>query len=69
MKTEKDSASCPDCRSRSLHRRRRAGFWLFLAGILGKWPYRCDACGSEFFLNRRYANQRSEPARHNHPAA
>jgi DNA-directed RNA polymerase subunit RPC12/RpoP len=69
MKTEKDPAWCPDCRSRLMRRRKRVGLRLFLAGVFGKWPYRCDACGSEFFLNRRYIRQPGKAARDNIPAA
>jgi hypothetical protein len=50
-----------------MRRRKRSGLRLYLASIFGKWPYRCDACGSEFFLNRRHVNQRSKAARGSDP--
>jgi DNA-directed RNA polymerase subunit RPC12/RpoP len=67
MKTAETPALCPDCRSRDMRRRKRSGLRLYLASIFGKWPYRCDACGSEFFLNRRHVNQRSKAARGSDP--
>jgi transposase-like protein len=49
---------CPSCRSHDLRRRKRAGLKLYMASFFGRWPYRCDNCGSEFFLKRRYTSRK-----------
>jgi hypothetical protein len=46
--------SCPDCRSHAVRRRRRSGFSLYLVSLLGQWPYRCEECGTNFLLRKRY---------------
>lgn len=51
--------SCPDCRSHSVRRRKRAGFSLYLVSLLGRWPYRCEDCGTNFLLPKRYLRQKS----------
>ena len=53
-----DSTSCPDCRNREIRRRRRSNITLFLVSLLGKWPYHCEECGSDFLLAKRYVRPR-----------
>lgn len=69
MRLKEHSVSCPQCRGRVIRRRKRDSLKLVLVSIFGKWPYRCDACGSEFFLNRRYLNRRKKPVRDDSTAA
>ncbi len=49
---------CPDCRSYEVRRRKREGLRLYLASFFGAWPYRCDSCGSEFYLKKRYPHRK-----------
>jgi len=49
--------TCPSCRSQSLRRRKRVGLRMHLLSILGRWPYRCESCGMEFLLKKRYARE------------
>lgn len=49
---------CPDCRSYEIRRRKREGLKLYLASFFGAWPYRCDSCGTEFFLKKRYPHRK-----------
>jgi DNA-directed RNA polymerase subunit RPC12/RpoP len=58
MKSEGNPVACPDCRSGVIRRRKRDCFKLVLASLRGQWPYRCEACGKEFFLRRRYIGRR-----------
>jgi DNA-directed RNA polymerase subunit RPC12/RpoP len=58
MKAEENPVACPGCRSHVMRRRKRASLKLVLASIFGQWPYRCEACGREFFLSRRYVRKR-----------
>ena len=51
--------SCPDCRSHAVRRRRRSGFSLYLVSLLGQWPYRCEECGTNFLLRKRYLKPKS----------
>jgi DNA-directed RNA polymerase subunit RPC12/RpoP len=53
-------ASCPDCRSHALRRRKRSGFTLYFVSMLGQWPYRCEECGSNFLLKKRYLRANSK---------
>jgi hypothetical protein len=41
-----------------MRRRKRDSLKLLLASIFNRWPYRCEACGREFFLGRRYVRKR-----------
>jgi DNA-directed RNA polymerase subunit RPC12/RpoP len=52
--------SCPDCRSHALRRRRRSGFSLYLVSLLGQWPYRCEECGTNFLLRKRYLRSKND---------
>jgi len=52
--------SCPDCRSHSVRRRKRTGFSLYFLSLLGKWPYRCEECGSNFLLRKRYVRRKTD---------
>lgn len=49
-----EASSCPDCRSHALRRRKRSGFGLYFVSLFGQWPYRCEECGSNFLLRKRY---------------
>jgi DNA-directed RNA polymerase subunit RPC12/RpoP len=53
-------AYCPDCRSHALRRRKRSGFTLYFVSLLGQWPYRCEECGSNFLLKKRYLRAKKE---------
>ena len=52
--------TCPSCRSKTIRRRKRAGLLLYLASLTGRWPYRCESCGLEFLLKKRYVRESTE---------
>jgi len=34
-----------------------------MASILGQWPYRCEECGTNFLLRKRYLRAKKDPKR------
>jgi len=60
---------CPDCRNRSIRRRKRSNLTLYLVSLVGKWPYHCEECGSDFLLPKRYLRPRDREGNVMHSAA
>ena len=52
--------ACPDCRSHAVRRRKRTGLSLYLVSLMGQWPYRCEECGSNFLLRKRYLRRKTD---------
>jgi hypothetical protein len=45
---------CSRCHSQDIRRSARRGFLDNLRASMGRWPFRCQACGRCFYANRRY---------------
>jgi hypothetical protein len=42
--------NCPGCRSARIRRSHRRSMLERMLSAIGRWPYRCWACGRRFFL-------------------